>query len=76
MYGQDLRPGDAVAVGTTLSCGTCYCRFVPQQNLCQAVNIYGITLGADEAPHVRGGYSELLYLMPQTWLFSCRRRCR
>src|SRR5215212_8581883 len=59
VYGQDLRPGDAVAVGTTLSCGTCYyCRFV------------GITLGADEAPHVRGGYSELLYLMPQTWLFK------
>ena len=72
VYGQDLRPGDAVAVGTTLSCGTCYyCRFVPQrENLCQAVNIYGITLGADEAPHVRGGYSELLYLMPQTWLFK------
>jgi threonine dehydrogenase-like Zn-dependent dehydrogenase len=27
VYGQELRPGDAVAVGTTLSCGTCYyCR--------------------------------------------------
>jgi L-iditol 2-dehydrogenase len=72
VYGQELRPGDAVAVGTTLACGTCwYCRFVPQrQNLCQAVDIYGITLSADEAPHVRGGYSELLYLLPQTWLFK------
>jgi threonine dehydrogenase-like Zn-dependent dehydrogenase len=72
VHGQELRPGDAVAVGTTLACGTCwYCRFVPQrQNLCQAVDIYGITLGADRAPHVRGGYSELLYLLPQTWLFK------
>jgi threonine dehydrogenase-like Zn-dependent dehydrogenase len=72
VYGQQLHPGDAVAVGTTLACGTCwYCRFVPQrENLCQAVNIYGITLGADRPPHVRGGYSDLLYLLPQTWLFK------
>jgi L-iditol 2-dehydrogenase len=72
VYGQDLKPGDAVAVGTTLSCGTCYyCRFVPQrENLCQNVNIYGITLGSEDAPHVRGAYSELIYLFPQTWLFK------
>jgi L-iditol 2-dehydrogenase len=72
VYGRELRRGDQVAVGTTLACGTCwYCRFLPQrENLCQAVNIYGITLGADEAPHVRGGYSDLLYLLPQTWLFK------
>jgi threonine dehydrogenase-like Zn-dependent dehydrogenase len=72
VYGQELHPGDAVAVGTTLSCGTCYyCRFVPQrENLCQAVNIYGITLGADQAPYVRGGFSERVYLFPQTWLFK------
>lgn len=71
-YGLDLRPGDEVAVGTTLSCGTCYyCRFVPQrENLCQNVNIYGITLGSEEEPHVRGAYSELMYLFPQTWLFK------
>jgi threonine dehydrogenase-like Zn-dependent dehydrogenase len=72
VYGQELRPGDAVAVGTTLSCGTCYyCRFVPQrENLCQNVNIYGITLGSEVEPHVRGAYSERLYLFPQTWLFK------
>src|SRR6266545_4977900 len=72
VYGEELHPGEAVAVGTTLACGTCYyCRFVPQrQNLCQDVNIYGITLGADQGPHVRGGYSDLLYLLPQTWLFK------
>jgi threonine dehydrogenase-like Zn-dependent dehydrogenase len=72
VYGQELRPGDAVAVGTTLSCGTCYyCRFVPQrENLCQNVNIYGITLGSQDEPHVRGAYSERMYLFPQTWLFK------
>jgi threonine dehydrogenase-like Zn-dependent dehydrogenase len=72
VYGQELQPGDAVAVGTTLSCGTCYyCRFVPQrENLCQNVNIYGITLGSEVEPHVRGAYSERLYLFPQTWLFK------
>jgi L-iditol 2-dehydrogenase len=72
VYGQELRPGDAVAIGTTLSCGTCYyCRFVPQrENLCQNVNIYGITLGCEEEPFVRGAYSDALYLYPQTWLFK------
>jgi L-iditol 2-dehydrogenase len=72
VYGQELQPGDAVAVGTTLSCGTCYyCRFVPQrENLCQNVDIYGITLGSEVEPHVRGAYSERLYLFPQTWLFK------
>jgi L-iditol 2-dehydrogenase len=72
VYGQELRPGDRVAVGTTLACGSCYyCRFVPQrQNLCQNVNIYGITLGCDEEPYVRGAYSDQLYLFPQTWLFK------
>jgi L-iditol 2-dehydrogenase len=72
VYGQELRPGDPVAIGTTLSCGTCYyCRFVPQrENLCQNVNIYGITLGCDEPPFVRGAYSDALYLYPQTWLFK------
>ena len=72
VYGQELREGDQVVVGTTLSCGRCYyCRFVPQrENLCENVNIYGITLGCSEEPHVRGGYADLTYLFPQTWLFK------
>src|SRR5947209_6460919 len=72
VYGQTLRPGDQVAIGTTLSCGTCYyCRFAPQrENLCQQVNIYGITLGCEDPPHVRGAYSDALYLYPRTWLFK------
>lgn len=71
VYGQELRPGDQVVVGTTLSCGTCYyCRFVPQrENLCEHVNIYGITVGCSQEPYVRGGYADLTYLYPQTWLF-------
>jgi threonine dehydrogenase-like Zn-dependent dehydrogenase len=72
VYGHELRPGDPVVVGTTLSCGVCYyCRFVPhRENLCERVNIYGITLGCREEPHVRGAYSDLMYLYPQTWLFK------
>ena len=72
VYGQDLTPGDQVVVGTTLSCGTCYyCRFVRhRENLCQNVNIYGITLGCSDEPFVRGGYADLTYLFPQTWLYK------
>lgn len=72
VYGVDLKPGDPVVVGTTLSCGTCYyCRFLPQrENLCQNVNIYGITLGCEEEPFVRGGYTDRTYLFPETWLYK------
>src|SRR5437763_4616407 len=72
VYGEELRPGDPVALGTTLSCGRCYyCRFVPQrENLCQNVNLHGITLGCEDPPYVRGAYSDALYLYPQTWLFK------
>jgi threonine dehydrogenase-like Zn-dependent dehydrogenase len=72
VFGTELQPGDRVAIGTTLSCGTCYyCRFAPQrENLCQNVQIYGITLGCEEPPFVRGAYSDALYLYPQTWIFK------
>jgi L-iditol 2-dehydrogenase len=71
-YGRDLSPGDPVVVGTTLSCGTChYCRFVRhRENLCENVDIYGITLGCSEEPFVRGGYADLTYLFRQTWLYK------
>lgn len=72
VFGRELRVGDPVAIGTTLSCRTCYyCRFAPQrENLCQNVQIYGITLGCDEPPFVRGAYSDRLHLFPQTWVFT------
>lgn len=72
MMGKPLKEGDAVTLGTSLACGECfYCRFTPHRNnLCMNCDIYGITLKADQPPHLFGGYSEYVYLYPNTWLFK------
>ena len=70
--GNPLAEGDAITIGTSLACGTCYyCRFMPHRsNLCQAVDIYGITMTCEKAPYLFGGYSEYVYLYPNTWTFK------
>lgn len=72
MYGQPLKDGDRVALGTTMNCGECYfCRFTPHRNnMCGNCDIYGITMGLDRAPSLWGGYSEYVYLLPGSWLFK------
>lgn len=72
VLGNELHEGDAVTIGTSLACGTCYfCRFVPHRtNLCQHCDIYGITMTCDRPPHLFGGYSEYVVLYPNTWVFK------
>ncbi len=72
MYGQPLKAGDRVALGTTMNCGKCYyCRFTPHRNnMCANCDIYGITMGIDRAPSLWGGYSEYVYLLPGSWMFK------
>ena len=71
-YGQPLAEGDPITIGTSLACGTCYyCRHMPHRsNLCQTVDIYGITMTCETAPYLFGGYSEYVYLYPNTWTFK------
>jgi len=71
-YGNSLAEGDAITIGTSLTCGKCYyCRFMPHRsNLCQNVDIYGITMTCEEAPYLFGGYSDYVYLYPNTWTFK------
>ena len=70
--GNKLSEGDPITIGTSLACGKCYfCRFMPHRsNLCQTVDIYGITMTCEESPYLFGGYSEYVYLYPNTWTFK------
>jgi L-iditol 2-dehydrogenase len=76
ILGNNLKEGDAVTIGTSLACGTCYyCRFTPHRsNLCEKVDIYGITMTSEKEPHLFGGYSEYVNLYPNTWVYKLPER--
>lgn len=65
----DVRPGDRVTIEPYLSCGRCaHSRSDHFYHHCPHGGIYGITLPCDTPPHLFGGYSEYLYLVPGTIL--------
>ncbi len=68
--GQPLRPGDRVVPGANVSCGACwYCRTGKPYYLCERMDDYGNSLGSYRPPHLLGGWSELLYVLPGSRLF-------
>ena len=69
---QLLQVGDRVAVAVEVNCGECwYCRNHYNNTTCDnQIMAYGLHPNADTAPHLRGGWSEYLYVMPGTDLFK------
>jgi L-iditol 2-dehydrogenase len=69
--GTPLRVGDRVVPAPNLTCGRC--RFCLSESapyyLCTALEDYGNSLTCAEPPHLLGGWSELMYLLPGTRLF-------
>jgi alcohol dehydrogenase len=67
--GDRLRVGDRVTWSIAASCGLCrYCTSgIPQK--CERVRKYG-HLSLKEHPHLTGGYSEYIYIMPGTAVFK------
>jgi threonine dehydrogenase-like Zn-dependent dehydrogenase len=69
--GRALAIGDRVVPAPNLTCGRC--RFCLGQGypyyLCTALDDYGNSLSCAEPPHLFGGWSELMYLLPGTRLF-------
>ncbi|HEY6779390.1 MAG TPA: zinc-binding dehydrogenase [Thermoleophilaceae bacterium] len=69
--GQELGLGDRVVPAPNLTCGRC--RFCLGQGypyyLCTALEDYGNSLSCASPPHLLGGWSELMYLLPGTRLF-------
>jgi threonine dehydrogenase-like Zn-dependent dehydrogenase len=69
--GRALAAGDRVVPAPNLTCGRC--RFCLDERhpyyLCRELHDYGNSLSCAEAPHLFGGWSELMYLLPGTRLF-------
>jgi threonine dehydrogenase-like Zn-dependent dehydrogenase len=69
--GRALALGDRIVPAPNLTCGRC--RFCLGQGypyyLCTALEDYGNSLSCASPPHLLGGWSELMYLLPGTRLF-------
>jgi threonine dehydrogenase-like Zn-dependent dehydrogenase len=68
--GQPLRPGDRVVPAANVSCGRCwFCRTGQPYYMCERLEDYGNSLNCAPPPHLFGGWSEHMYLLPGTRLF-------
>ncbi|MFN8942407.1 MAG: zinc-binding dehydrogenase [Acidobacteriota bacterium] len=68
--GQELRAGDRVVWASSIVCGECYyCRIKRTPTRCLKRKAYGISYCCEDAPHLRGGYSEWILLRPGSSIF-------
>jgi len=67
--GVKLKIGDRVIVGPNVSCGTCYyCRHDFPYFCCENTVDYGNNISAKDPPHLFGGWSQYLYVVPGSFL--------
>jgi L-iditol 2-dehydrogenase len=67
--GIPLSIGDRVVVGANVACGECYyCRHDFPYYYCQNYFDYGNSLGAADPPHLFGGWSQYMYIIPGSFL--------
>jgi len=69
--GLPLHVGDRVVVGANVSCGQCYyCRHDFPYYCCHKTLDYGNLLSAKNPPHLFGGWSQYMYIVPGSFLFK------
>jgi L-iditol 2-dehydrogenase len=67
--GIPLCPGDRVVVGAIVACGECYyCRHDFPYYCCEKMTDYGNNLSAKNPPHLFGGWSQYMYIVPGSFL--------
>lgn len=67
--GIPLKVGDRVVVGSNVACGYCYyCRHDFPYCCCENTLDYGNLLNAKNPPHLFGGWSQYLYVIPGSFL--------
>jgi threonine dehydrogenase-like Zn-dependent dehydrogenase len=67
--GVALREGDRVVIGANVACGECYyCRHDFPYYCCEKTTDYGNNLSAKNPPHLFGGWSQYLYVVPGSFL--------
>lgn len=68
--GIPLHVGDRVVVAPNVSCGSCYyCRHDFPYYCCENTVDYGNNITAKNPPHLFGGWSQYLYVIPGSFLF-------
>ena len=68
--GLPLREGDRIVPGANVPCGHChFCRNGFPYYMCANMEDYGNSLHCGRAPHLFGGWSEYMYLLPGTPIF-------
>jgi threonine dehydrogenase-like Zn-dependent dehydrogenase len=68
--GTPLRSGDRIVPAANVPCGRCYyCLNGFPYYSCERLEDYGNSLGSDRPPHLLGGWSEAMVLLPGTPIF-------
>ena len=67
--GLTLKVGDRVIVGPNVSCGNCYyCRHGFPYYCCENTVDYGNNISSRNPPHLFGGWSQYLYVIPGSFV--------
>jgi threonine dehydrogenase-like Zn-dependent dehydrogenase len=70
MEGRPLEVGERVYIAADIKCGQCYnCRNIYGFPWCLNHTSYGDVISCDKPPHLFGGYSEKMFLLPKSDLF-------
>ena len=69
-YGKELHEGDRIIISPDILCGKCYwCRHTYGYTWCDNIRSYG-HLDASVAPHLFGGWSDLMYVFPGSHIYK------
>src|ERR1700731_3071917 len=67
--GIPLGIGDRVVIGANIACGQCYyCRHDFPYYCCENTTDYGNNLSSKNPPHLFGGWSQYIYVLPGSFL--------
>jgi threonine dehydrogenase-like Zn-dependent dehydrogenase len=70
-YGRTLKVGDRIAMCPDIICGKCYeCTHVMGYVWCEHSDCYGNSYTSAEWPHLMGGWSEQMYIRPDTFVYK------
>jgi threonine dehydrogenase-like Zn-dependent dehydrogenase len=70
-YGRSLKVGDRIAMCPDVVCGQCYeCKHVMGYVWCENSNCYGNSYSSATWPHLMGGWSEQMYIRPDTFVYK------
>ena len=73
--GPPLEPGERVVISADIVCGHCYyCRNIYGYPWCLNHRSYGDVISCKDPPHLFGGWAEMMYVLPGTFMFRVPRK--